>query len=235
MENLDKIIESVLFVAGDPISASDLCFKFNVKQKEIDDAVEKLKEKYDGASGIKLLCFNNKLQLSSNPDYVEYIAAVLNPIRQRNLTKATLETAAIIAYKQPITRTEIEETRGVNSDYALNILLEHKLVEVVGRKDTVGRPTLFGTTDEFLKRFNISSISELPDYDELMESIQKLRESHSDSLFNRFEPELPTEEEVDQKLVEFTKNNEMDQLLADISNGTSSLVLDDGYESDEVL
>ena len=176
MENLDKIIESVLFVAGDPIASSDLCFKFNVKQKEIDEAVEKLQEKYDGASGIKLLCFNNKLQLASNPDYVEYISAVLNPIRQRNLTKATLETAAIIAYKQPITRTEIEETRGVNSDYALNILLEHKLVEVVGRKDTVGRPTLFGTTDEFLKRFNISSINELPDYDELMANIQKIRE-----------------------------------------------------------
>ena len=234
MENLDSIIESVLFVAGDPIPISDLCFKFDVKQKEIEKAVEKLQAKFDGSSGIKLLCFNNKLQLSSNPDYVEYIAAVLNPIRQRNLTKATLETAAIIAYKQPITRTEIEDTRGVNSDYALNILLEHKLVEVVGRKDTVGRPTLFGTTDEFLKRFGIGSINELPDYEELMANIQKLRENYSESLFNRFEPVLPNEEEVDQKLAEFNKNNEMDQKLADLSKA-ESFMSDENYESTEVL
>lgn len=234
MENLDKIIESVLFVAGDPIAMSDLCFKFNVKQKELDEAVAKLMERFDGNSGIKLLCFNNKLQLSSNPDYVEYISAVLNPIRQRNLTKATLETAAIIAYKQPITRTEIEETRGVNSDYALNILLEHKLVEVVGRKDTVGRPTLFGTTDEFLKRFNISSIDELPDYEELMANIQRLRENHSDSLFNRFEPVLPGEEEIDPKLAEFNMNNEMDEKLANLSRA-DDFIIDNSYKENDVL
>ncbi|MBQ8426050.1 MAG: SMC-Scp complex subunit ScpB [Clostridia bacterium] len=234
MENLDKIIESVLFVAGDPIPVSDLCFKFNVKEKEIYEAVDKLNEKFDGDSGIKLLCFNNKLQLASNPDYVEYIAAVLNPIRQRNLTKATLETAAIIAYKQPITRTEIEDIRRVNSDYALNILLEHKLVEVVGRKDTVGRPTLFGTTDEFLKRFNISSIQDLPDYDELMANIQKLRENHSDSLFNRFEPELPTDEEMDKKLAEFNLNNEMDKKLEEFTK-IESLVIDESDRDDVML
>lgn len=208
MENLDNIIESVLFVAGDPIPISDLCLKFGVDKKEVNAAVEKLQKKHDGASGIKLMKFNNKLQFSSNPDYVEYIAAVLNPIRQRNLTKATLETAAIIAYKQPITRTEIEETRGVNSDYALNILLEHKLVEIVGRKDAVGRPSLFGTTDEFLKRFGIGSISELPDYDELMENIQRLRGSYSDSLFNRFEPVLTTDEDMDKKLEDISKIND---------------------------
>lgn len=208
MENLENIIESVLFVAGDPIPISDLCFKFNVDKKTIEKAIDKLKERYDGASGIKLMKFNGKLQFSSNPDYVEYIAAVLNPIRQRNLTKATLETAAIIAYKQPITRTEIEETRGVNSDYALNILLEHKLVEIVGRKDAVGRPSLFGTTDEFLKRFGIGSIAELPDYDELMANIQRLRENYSDALFNRFEPVLPVEEDMDKKLEDLSKIND---------------------------
>ena len=208
MENLENIIESVLFVAGDPIPITDLCFKFNVDKKEINKAIEKLQERYDGASGIKLMKFNNKLQFSSNPDYVDYIAAVLNPIRQRNLTKATLETAAIIAYKQPITRTEIEETRGVNSDYALNILLEHKLVEIVGKKDAVGRPSLFGTTDEFLKRFGIESISDLPDYNELMDNIQRLRGNYSESLFNRFEPVLPNEEDMDKKLEDLSKVND---------------------------
>lgn len=220
MDNLENIIESVLFVAGDPIAISDLCVKFNVDKKEINKAIDKLKARYDGNSGIKLMIFNNKLQFSSNPDYVDYIAAVLNPIRQRNLTKATLETAAIIAYKQPITRTEIEETRGVNSDYALNILLEHKLVAIVGRKDAVGRPALFGTTDEFLKRFGIESINDLPDYDELMASIQKIRENYSDSLFNRFEPVLPQEETFDQKLENISMNNQIDEKLANLSKGS---------------
>lgn len=206
MENLENIIESILFVAGDPVLISDICFKCEVNEKEVLDAVKTLQTKYNEKSGIKLLNFNGKLQFASNPDYVDYISAVLNPIRQRNLTKATLETAAIVAYKQPITRTEIEETRGVNSDYAINILLEHKLIEIVGHKDTVGKPALFGTTDEFLKRFCISDIAELPDYDELMEKIQKIRENYSESLFNRFEPVMPTEAEVDQKLKEATQN-----------------------------
>ncbi len=204
MEKLDSIIESVLFVAGEPVLMSDLCFKFNVKQKELDEAIETLQKKYDGASGIKLMRFNNKLQLSSNPDYVDEVSLVLNPIRQRNLTKATLETIAIIAYKQPITRMEIEEIRGVSSDYAINILLEHKLIEIVGHKDTVGRPTLFGTTDEFLKRFNIESVANLPDYDELLEQVQKIRDNYSESLFNRFEPVI-NENDVDKKLEELAK------------------------------
>ncbi len=205
MDNLENVIESVLFVAGEPVPISDLCFKFNVKQKEIETAAKKLQEKYNEKSGIKLLCFNNKLQFASNPNYVDYVTLILNPIRQRNLTKATLETIAIVAYKQPITRMEIEEVRGVNSDYAINILLEHKLIEIVGRKDTVGKPALFGTTDEFLKRFDISSINDLPDYDELLEKVQKLKENYSDSLFNRFEPTLPKEEDVDKKLEELSK------------------------------
>lgn len=205
MDNLENVIESVLFVAGEPVPISDLCFKFNVKQKEIESATKKLQEKYDGKSGVKLLCFNNKLQFSSNPDYVDYVTMILNPIRQRNLTKATLETIAIIAYKQPITRMEIEEVRGVNSDYAINILLEHKLIEIVGRKETVGKPALFGTTDEFLKRFGISKISDLPDYDELLEKVQKLKENYSDSLFNRFEPVIQNDDAVDKKLEELSK------------------------------
>lgn len=205
MENLENVIESVAFVAGEPVLVSDLCDKFDVKPKQIEKAVENLKKKYDEKSGIQVLFFNNKIQLSSNPKYVDSVTAVLNPIRQRNLTKATLETIAIIAYKQPVTRLEIEEIRGVNSDYAINVLLEHKLIEIVGKKDTVGKPSLFGTTDEFLKRFDISSISDLPKYEDLMAQIEKIKETYSDSLFNRFEPVTPPEEELDKKLQEINK------------------------------
>ncbi len=216
MENLENIIESILFVAGEPVLVSDLCFKFNLKQKDIDDAVEKLQEKYNGASGIKLLSFNKKLQLSTNSDYADQVALVLNPIRERNLTKATLETIAIVAYKQPVTRMEIEEVRGVNSDYAINILLEHKLIEVVGHKDSVGKPAIFGTTDEFLKRFNISSISDLPDYNELLENIQKIRENYSDSLFNR---NIPPIEEKSESEIESDLDKQLEQIASsDLTN-----------------
>ena len=204
MENLESVIESIVFVAGEPVQISDLCFKFELDQKEVEEAVKNLQKKYDEKSGIKLLCFNNKLQFSSNSENVDYVTAILNPIRQRNLTKATLETIGIIAYKQPITRMEVEEIRGVNSDYAMNILLEHKLIQIVGHKESVGKPALFGTTDEFLKRFSISSLDELPDYNELLEKIQKIKENYSDSLFNHFEPVI-NESEYDKKLEEISK------------------------------
>lgn len=205
MENLENVIESILFVAGEPVLISDICFKLEVDQKEVEDAIETLKMKYTEKSGIQLLYFNNKLQFSSNSNYVEQVSSILNPIRQRSLTKATLETIAIIAYKQPVTRLDIEDVRGVNSDYAINILLEHKLIEIIGHKDAVGKPALFATTDEFLKRFGISSIDELPDFDKLMEDIEKIRENYSDSLFNRFEPIIENQEDLDKKLNEISK------------------------------
>ena len=94
-----------------------------------------------------------------------------------------LEVAAIIAYKQPVTRIDLEELRGSNSEFALQNLLKLGVIEVVGRKDSVGKPVLFGTTDEFLKRFQISSLEELPDYEELMEKIVKMRSPTNDSSY----------------------------------------------------
>lgn len=193
MENLDKILESILFMAGEPVAMVDIVGKLDVTEKELKAAAATLKKRYCGESGIVLNQFNNKLQLSTNSLYAEAVASVLNPIRERNLSKATLETAAIIAYKQPITRLEIEEIRGVGCDYAISILLEHNLIEVVGRKDAVGRPVLFGTTDEFLKRFNISSIGELPDYNALLEKVKIVR-AGTDSLYNEYD--VPTDKIV---------------------------------------
>ena len=186
MENLENILESILFASGEAVDISDITSKIDVTKAEINKAVKKLQTKYDDKSGIKLLQFNNKLQFSSNGAYANEVSLVLNPIRQRNLSKATLETASIIAYKQPITRLEIEEIRGVSSDYAINILLEHNLIEVVGRKDAIGKPLLFGTTDEFLKRFNLESIDQLPDYNELLERVKVIK-NDDNRLYNHFE------------------------------------------------
>lgn len=185
MDKLDKIIESILFVAGDGVEYFDISDKLGVTVEEVAEAIEKLKAEHEkNNSGIQIITYNKKAQLCSNADYAEQVAEVLNPIKEKSLTKAVLEAAAIIAYKQPITRLEIEQVRGVNSDYAINTLIENKLIEVVGRKDAIGKPLLFGTTDEFLKRFCLNSLEDLPDYDELIERIQVIKTPQNAGLFD---------------------------------------------------
>ncbi len=174
LEKLTSIIESILFVSGTQVALQDISEKLQLSDKEILKAVDILKAKYSGDSGIQLLCFNKKLQFCSNPINADEVSSVLNPIKERELSKSMLEVAAIIAYKQPVTRIDLEEIRG-NSEYAVQKLLELGVIEPVGRKDAVGKPVLFGTTDKFLKRFQISSLEELPDYDELINKISLIR------------------------------------------------------------
>ena len=179
MDQLTNTIEAVLFASGKGVPIADIAEKLEVTEKEKKKALGELREKYSGDSGIVLLEFNKKAQLGSNPKYKEGVSAVLNPIREKELTRTILETAAIVAYKQPITRTEIELLRGVNSDYAVNALLELKLIYPCGRKDAVGKPILFATTDEFLKRFKLNSLEDLPDYDTLMAAITRTEDRDS--------------------------------------------------------
>ncbi len=121
-----------------------------------------------------MLVFNGKLQLASNPKYKQQVSEVLIPIKEKEFTKTILECAAIIAYKQPITKPELEEIRTVSCDYAIHTLLELEMIEPCGRRDAVGKPIVYRTTDNFLKRFKLNSIDELPDYDELMAQIAEL-------------------------------------------------------------
>ena len=181
LENLSNILESILFVSGNPVPIDIIAEKLGVCEKEVKDAAKILQERYADKSGLRLLIFNKKLQLSSNPEYKDYVSSVLNPIKEREFTRTILECSAIIAYKQPITKGELEALRGLNCDYAIHTLLELKMIEPVGRKDAVGRPILYATTDNFLKRFRLNSIEDLPDYDTLMESIAKLHGETPDS------------------------------------------------------
>ena len=171
MKNLANILESILFVSGDPLEEGYLLEKLSITRDELKSALLVLEKKFNKNEGIILLRFSDKVQLASNPKNSEYVSDSLNPIKQKKLSKSMLETLAIIAYKQPITKAEIESVRGVSADYAIQNLLEHDLIEVIGRKKTIGKPMLFGTTDEFLKRFDISTIDELPSYSELLEQI----------------------------------------------------------------
>ena len=173
LEKLTNIIESIIFVSGHPIAVSDISERLGITDNEVLKIANNLQQtKYSDPCGINLLIFNKKLQFCTNPAYSEEVSIVLNPIKQRELSRSMLETAAIIAYKQPVTRLDLEELRG-NSEYAIQSLMKLGVIEIVGRKDAIGRPVLFGTTDEFLKRFQIGSLDELPDYDELMSRIKR--------------------------------------------------------------
>lgn len=186
METLASIIESILFVSGDAVAVKDISEKLCLTDKEVLSIAEKLqKEKYNADSGIHLLIFNKKLQFGTNKNNAESVATVLNPIKERELSRSMLEVAAIIAYKQPVTRMDLEEIRNCSCEYALQNLLKLGVVEVVGRKDSIGHPALFGTTDNFLKRFQISSLDELPDYDGLIDKIKKLHGDDDAYLFKK--------------------------------------------------
>lgn len=199
IEKLPELVEGILFVAGQGVELKDIAEKLEVDIKQISKAIETLKEKHAN-DGINIITYKNSAQMCSNSVYADDIATVLNPIREKQLTKAALETLAIIAYKQPITRLEIEQVRNVNSDYAMQVLTNFKLIEVVGRKDAVGKPLLYGTTDEFLKHFNLQDVDDLPDYNEILERIEIIHaeEKKGDSLYGSTEI-IPEDQLADSK------------------------------------
>lgn len=178
MNSLTNIIEAIVFASGEAVPVKFIVEKLGCTVKEVNKSVDELKEKFGEDSGIQLLVFNGKLQFASNPKYKQQISEVLIPIKEKEFTKTILECAAIIAYKQPITKPELEDIRMVSCDYAIHTLLELDMIVACGRKDAVGKPIMYATTDNFLKRFKLNSIDELPDYDELMAQIAELNNTY---------------------------------------------------------
>lgn len=223
MSNIKEIIKATLFVSGEGVEKKDIAEKLELTDKQLSKYIEQIKQDFGEDSGILLIEYKNKIQLCTNQKYVDDISAILNPIREKALTKATLETVAIVAYKQPITKLEIEEIRNSKSaDYAIQMLLDHKLIEVVGRKDAVGKPFLFGTTDEFLKRFNLSSLQDLPSYEDLLERIKLIRQEtevqHStDSLYR---DHTISQEEI---IPEFLQGENIETIEADAFSDIDNL------------
>ena len=212
MEISTNIIEAILFAAGNAVPTDLLRDKLNLTKAQMDSMVRQLEKKYSGNCGIRLLIFNHKIQLATNPDYKEQVAAVLNPIREKEFTRTILECAAIIAYKQPITRTELDSVRGVNSDYAITTLLGLEMIEPCGRKDAPGKPVLYQTTDNFLRRFKLKSLNELPDYEELMKKIAEMSAvSDDDTYLYSKDVYMPGEDEENlsaQQYADGTEDNE---------------------------
>ncbi|MCX8033976.1 MAG: SMC-Scp complex subunit ScpB [Thermodesulfovibrio sp.] len=169
-EQIKRVIESLLFISEKPLSRKSIASLFNISESEIKSVLESLMKEYEEKeSGILIVQIDESYQMVTNPKYSEWVILFKNMTLNNKLSDQAFEVLAIIAYKQPITKAEIEKIRGVNSDYAIKTLMDRKLVKITGKKEVPGRPFLYGTTKEFLKLFGISSLNELPKIDEFQQ------------------------------------------------------------------
>ena len=167
-KTIKSAIESMMFVWGEPLSIKDIADIFNVDKKEIYDACKELQEEYEQEGrGIVIREVNKSFQFVTRKENLGYIERLCTPVRRRRLSQSALETLAIVAYKQPVTKGEIEAVRGIKCDRVLEGLMAKGLVTIVGRAETVGRPNIYGTTNEFLKQFEFESLKDLPKIEDL--------------------------------------------------------------------
>ena len=161
------LCETILFLESEPLTPKVLSNKAQLSEEVVEKCLEKLKEKYSAEdSGIELSMVTGGWCVTPKKEYWEVLKEFYGSKRDGRLSKSAMETLAIIAYSQPITRAEVEQLRGVGVDNMIRLLIERNLIKEVGKKEVPGRPTLFGTTKEFLKLFHLNSISELPKLDE---------------------------------------------------------------------
>ena len=164
----EAIIEAVLFAAGEAVQVKEIALAIGLEIEETISIIRGLIEKYKSEKrGMQIIEVSTTFQMCTNLEYFKNIKNIYEAPRKKQLTPAILETLAIIAYKQPVTRGLIEEIRGVNSDKAVNKLIEYNLVAEKGRLDAPGKPILFGTTDEFLKYFGFTNLEGLPTVEEV--------------------------------------------------------------------
>lgn len=164
MSQIVDSLEALLFVAEQPVEAKALATALQVPEGAVEQALEILEARLEEQGSLRLARLAGGYQLCTKPEYAALIAAFLKPQRQR-LSKSLLEVLAVIAYQQPMTLAEIEQVRGVQSDYSVRMLMERKLIREVGRKPVPGRPVLYGTTPEFLHQFKLSDLADLPKLD----------------------------------------------------------------------
>ena len=189
MTDLKAALEAVLFAAGESVPVGRLSLVFAVEQDEVLQAAKELSDEYDrNERGIRLLRMDNKLQLCSAPEYAQLIIKTLEQRKPPMLSQSALETLAIVAYYQPVTRAVIEKMRGVDSSYTVSALQDRGLIEACGKLEAPGRPTLYATTDAFLRVMGIETLQQLPPLPEvqgsegteqLRKSIEKIQEQDS--------------------------------------------------------
>lgn len=163
---LAAAVEAILFTMGESVELSKISAAIEKSEKDTRTIIESLMKKYDAPDcGLQIVELENAYQMCTKGSTYDYLIQVAKQPKKQVLTDVLMETLSIIAYKQPITRAEIENIRGVKCDHAVNKLIEYNLVMELGRLDAPGRPLLFGTTEEFLRKFGVTSIGELPEPD----------------------------------------------------------------------
>ncbi len=163
IKEMEAVVEAILFTMGESVEVSRIAKVIEQDTETTRKIIRNLKDKYKSEErGICIIELEDSFQMCTKKEMYEYLIRIAKQPKRYTLTDVVLETLSIIAYKQPITKLEIERIRGVKSDHAVNKLIEYNLVAEVGRLDSPGRPILFGTTEEFLRRFSVQSVDELP-------------------------------------------------------------------------
>jgi segregation and condensation protein B len=199
-----SVIEAIVFASDEPINEKEIITVIreidgdDVKFKlgEIQTLIDELNEEYKETNrGFRIVRIAGGFSFATNKEFAKYVGFLSTEKSKRRLSQAALETLALVAYKQPITKPEIEAIRGVNSDYMINTLLEKKLIKITGRAETIGRPLLYATTDEFLKYFGLNSLADLPkprEYEEIANDPDFIEQKRK-LLMNQLEEEMEKE------------------------------------------
>lgn len=174
---LDKAIEALVFAADEPITRAviasiytEVCGHELPSPDDIDESVERINDYYEAADrAFRIREWAGGLRMASVPEMAPYIQILKSQDQRKRITRSLMETVAILAYRQPVAKSEIESVRGVNCDYAIRRLMEHGLIDVVGRAESIGRALLYGTTDRFLELFGLNAVSDLPNLREIEE------------------------------------------------------------------
>lgn len=213
--NIQCAIEGILFAAGEPVKAAKLAAVLNTDIETVTESVKLLKYSYDTEMrGVMIIDIDDGYQICSRPEYYVYIQEILGEQRRQALSNAAMEALAIIAYKQPITRGQVEFIRGVNSDGAINRLVERDLIEETGRLDAPGRPILYSTTQNFLRCFGLNSPKDLPEVNisEITEGYEQLSleniENNADPKENASAPEAPAQSHDSEPVSEETASSD---------------------------
>ncbi len=231
----ELVVEAVLFTMGQSVEIRQLAAALEVTEKEAAAAAERLRKRYDEEDrGMQILRLEDSYQMSTRSKYYGNLIKVAATPKKQVLTDVVMETLAIIAYKQPVTKADIEKIRGVKSDHAVNRLIEYNLVYEAGRMDAPGRPALFATTEEFLRRFGVSSTVELPEMNlEQREEIKSEVEEELNLKLN--EDGLPMSDEELAAFAEAETENEDDVFVVSEPSATSESETESDMEACEVL
>lgn len=180
-KEVKSIIEALLFTWGDPLNISDIASILEIDKKELHNILQEMMDDFDyNMRGIRIIKINNSYQMGTRSEHFEWIKKLANQKPEKALSNAALETLSIIAYRQPVIKSDIEAIRGVRCDKVIETLLEKNLIEEMGRMDRVGRPILYGTTESFLKAFGLECLKDLPALKDNIDEEDVLKEDNTE-------------------------------------------------------